>query len=339
MVLYFVDRQEVPTYAIYGICTHRNSFDLTTSHSIRRYVIHAISVSERIYSHRPGIYPHTKLSRTCDEFLAMEKVFFLVVCMLLVGNSLCRNVIQVSATKRLTHKKMSVADDSSPESDIVCSEKRLQQIQEWMPEHCPSLKDVLYSGALRVRLCDSECGKTCGQYLYEGMKECYGDFAAFIFEQTYVVDETGADCSRPDNKKNIYDALRLVPDDCCCNVATINTTFCAPKCSNVLQHLSELYGCCLPTLALLGIPTPYNYELIQLQNNLCNVSTGFCAPVFSQTIIGLPPETNDTTTFASSTRIALAVGLSSMAFIILLIISSLVLLSLIVRVRKKKNGG
>ena len=242
----------------------------------------------------------------------MEKLFFLVVCMLLVGNSLCRNV---SATKRLTHKRMSASDDSSPESDIIlCSEKRLEQIQEWMPEYCPSLRDV-HNGVPEVRLCDSDCGKTCGQYLYESMKECYGDFAAFIFEQMYVVNETGADCSQPDNKKKIYNSLRLVANDC--NVASINSTFCATKCSYVLQHLSELYGCCLPTLAWLGIPTPYNYELIQLQNNVCNVSTGFCAPVFSQTIIGVPPETNDTASFAGSTRIALAVGLSSMAFIII----------------------
>ena len=160
--------------------------------------------------------------------------------MLLVGNSQCRNV----------------TDDSFP--DIFCSEKRLEQIQEWMPEYCASLRDVYNGGS-------------------EGMKECYGDFAAFRFEQTYVVDETGADCS-----------LRSVGSYC--NMATINSTFCATKCSYVLQHLSELYGCCLPTLAWLGIPTQYNYELIQLQNDICNVSTGFCAPVFSQTILGLPPE-------------------------------------------------
>jgi hypothetical protein len=251
---------------------------------------------------------------------------------MIVRNSFL-NVVPVSATGQLTYKRNSVSDCSN--CPPLCSEKRLQQIQQWIPEYCPSLRDV-YNGGPDLRLCDSQCGKTCGQYLYEGMKECYGNFAAFQFEQEYVFNGTGAECYQLQHDSIFHLTVNSVNNYC--NSGTLNLTFCASRCSNYIQYLSELYGCCLATIDWLQNPTQLNLNFLQFIFNICNVSTFFCAPVFSQSIIGLPPEAYDNSTFSDSKILGLAAGLSTLAFIALLIISSLLLLMFIWRIKKKKQG-
>jgi hypothetical protein len=251
---------------------------------------------------------------------------------MIVRNSFL-NVVPVSATGQLTYKRNSVSDCSN--CPPLCSEKRLQQIQQWIPEYCPSLRDV-YNGGPDLRLCDSQCGKTCGQYLYEGMKECYGNFAAFHFEQNYVFNATGTECYQLKHDSNLHRLLNLANNYC--NLETYNSTFCASRCSNHIQHVSELYGCCVVTIDWLLEPTQPKFNILQFIFNICNVSTFFCVPVFSQSIIGLPPEVYDNSTFSDSKRLGLAAGLSTLAFIALLIISSLLSLMFIWRIRKKKQG-
>ena len=82
--------------------------------------------------------------------------------------------------------------------------------------------------------------------MYEGIKECYGNFTAFQFEQEYVFNATGAECYQLQHDSIFHFTVNLVNNDC--NSGTLHLTFCASRCSNYIQHLSELYGCCLATI-------------------------------------------------------------------------------------------
>ena len=71
-----------------------------------------------------------------------------------------------------------------------CSVARHQQLQEWIPEGCPSIKDTHIFAVPP----DEYCNAQCGQYLYESLNECYGEVSAFEFEQECSVNATGTQC-------------------------------------------------------------------------------------------------------------------------------------------------
>ena len=295
---------------------------------------------------------------------AMKRERFLTICVIVVGYSLRCNNAPVSVAVTVPYKRLSGIETVNDN----CSEARHQQIQEWMPEYCPSMREAFIEMTDR---CDVECGKRCGQYFYEGLKECYGFSFAFLFEQLLVVSETGVHCIDLANNYWYLSSLRDF-----CNSETYNVTFCASKCSDRMQYLSEVYGCCFPTFEwlMLDLPTPQDYISIQSMFNICNVSFSLCAPVFSHS---LPPdletdttettevynnstvddskttEVHDNSTFSDnkstgiyknstfndrlSVDIGLATGLSIVALMILSIISTFLTLLLIARTRKKKK--
>ena len=216
----------------------------------------------------------------CSGFFAMKRERFLTICMIVVGYSLRCNVVPVSAAITLSYLKRSTEMLGVQTVNGNCSEARHQQIQEWMPDNCPSMREE-YIGMFHR--CDRKCGKICGRYFYEGLKECYGISVAFLFEQLMVASETGAQCI---DLANEYSAVSSLRDFC--NFETYNVTICTSKCSEYMRNLSEVYGCCLPTFEwlMLDMPTPQDYIPIQSMFNICNVSFSLCAPVFS---VILPP--------------------------------------------------
>ena len=159
----------------------------------------------------------------------MKGIRFLPVFVIVVGYSFCCTAVEVLGTKRLTYKRNSFQSVNGN-----CSERRHQQIENWMPEYCPSMRDILH-----VLYTPSDEIKHCGQYLYEGLKECYGDTLAFHFEQYFVVNETGAECI---DNHNIS-----VADDCLKSVSMTHE-HCESNCASLMNYMSEIYGCCFSTL-------------------------------------------------------------------------------------------
>ena len=206
-----------------------------------------------------------------------------------------------------------------------CSEARLQQLQDWIPEGCPSIKYTNFHAASPNEYCNARCA----QYLYESINECYGEKQAFVFEQECsVVNATGTHC---------YMVALSLDIGTHCNALHFNDTYCSPTCSNYVKSMYETHGCCLFVAVWLAVSPMYvgsERETIARDDlSNCNISADFCPASFSKSMIGVPPiEVIQTTV-----NIGLITGLTILA-VVLVTFLILILLLAWLRIRKQKHS-
>ena len=257
------------------------------------------------------------------------KFVFLVVCMFQVACTFqyvySNNVQELISVEKLTieRRKRQIIHNN-------CTEERRQQLQDWMPEGCPSVEEMWFDNLIFIN-----CSKLCGQYLYEGVKECYGDVIANYIDRYCAVNETGSECYIVANQ---FESLNIISH---CSPAELNDGICSPDCAHQLQVFEQIYGCCFITAAWLQVPTPENEAVIKNQSNLCNVSSAFCAATFSESIIGVPPimeKHMENTSVDSNIDIGLTAGLSTLAVIIGgFLFTFLLILFVLYHMRKRKR--
>ena len=217
-----------------------------------------------------------------------------------------------------------------------CSEARYQQLQEWIPEGCPPIRDTLFGNPLPPNEC---CNERCSQYLYESINECYGEEAAFNFEQECSRNATGTQCyqlalPRP------FESLDLGTQ---CDFYS-NNTYCSRTCIVHTMALNETHGCCLFVALWLNLDPFYvgaeREALVRNDLSNCNVSAGFCPPSFSESVIGVPPivNTDEIIQNDSTVNVGLITGLTVLAGVLVTFpILILILLLLWLRIRRRKR--
>ena len=206
-----------------------------------------------------------------------------------------------------------------------CTDARHQQLQEWIPEGCPSIQDTYFLAVPP----DGYCNARCSQHLYESLNECYGIEAAFDFEQECSVNAKGAQCYLVALH---FESLDIEAQ---CDFY-VNDTYCSPSCIDHTMAINETHGCCLFVTLWLSIET-FNYSeqerVVKNDLSTCNVTADFCPPSFSQSVIGVPPikETQNTV------NIGLITGLTILA-VVLVTLPILIFLLLWLRIRKRKHS-
>ena len=208
-----------------------------------------------------------------------------------------------------------------------CSDARHQQLEEWIPEGCPSVKEAFFFAAPP----DGRCNARCSQYLYESLNECYGEEQAFGFEQEcFMLNATGTQC---------YMVAQPLPMDAAtyCNGLHFNDTYCSPTCYNYTKVMYETHGCCFFVAIWLWQDVPLGNERETIVKNIlstCNISADFCPPSFSESIIGVPPVIQNDTL-----NVGLITGLTILAAVLVTISIILVILFLLwLRIRKRKHS-
>ena len=208
-----------------------------------------------------------------------------------------------------------------------CSEARHQQLQDWIPEGCPSIRDIVSF----TRHPSEYCSAQCNQYLYESLRECYGEEAAFIFEQECSVNATGTPCYL------LAISLEILDIETQCD-SYVNNTHCSPSCIDHTMAINETHGCCLFVALWLNLNPLYegNEREIVVRNDLstCNVSAGFCPPSFSESVIGVPPIEG----MKNTVNIGLITGLTILAVVLVTFPIILILLLLWLMIRKRKQS-
>ena len=203
-----------------------------------------------------------------------------------------------------------------------CSEARLQQLQDWIPEGCPSIKYTNFHAASPNEYCNARCG----QYMYESINECYGEQQAFVFEQECsVVNATGTHC---------YMVALSLDIGTHCNALHFNDTYCSPTCSNYTKAMCETHECCFFVAIWLTVDVGNEQEIVVINNlSNCNISADFCPASFSESMIGVPPIEE----MHNTVNIGLITGLTNLAFM-LVTFPIIILLVLWLRIRKQKKN-
>ena len=207
-----------------------------------------------------------------------------------------------------------------------CSEARHQQLQNWIPEGCPTVRDIIFFTSHPSEYCSARCG----QYLYESLKECYGEEAAFGFEQECSVNATGAQCYL------LALSLEILNIETQCD-SYENDTYCSPSCIDHTLAINETHGCCLFVALWLNLASFYvgseREIVVRTDLSTCNVSAGFCPPSFSESVIGVPPIEE----IQNTVNIGLITGLTILA-VVLVTFPILILFLLWLRIRKQKRS-
>ena len=206
-----------------------------------------------------------------------------------------------------------------------CSYARHQQLQDWIPERCPSIKDTFFYAASPNEFCNARCG----QYLYESINECYGEEKALGFEQEcFMPNATGTLC---------YTVAVSLDMGTHCNAFHLNDTYCSPTCSNYTKVMYETHGCCFFVALWLRTSPMYigkeRETIVRNDLSTCNISADFCPASFSESMIGVPPIEE----IHNNVNIGLITGLTILA-VVLVTFPILILLLLWLRIRKQKRS-